>query len=280
MTLTHVPLVVYGASGAGLGLAAAFGSKALLVERTALIGQEWIASYTPGRDWHAPLESAPSRQLREELLARHLLNDEGFVHLPAMPPTLFRFVREKQLQVKMMTEIINVERDGDRLVVTLHNASGLERITTDRLIDTTPTAASSTAWQPQIVSRSLRALMAAPQTETDGEPDLPSQQGAVTWEKGLMPGEAIVRFPLEADQANWQTARAELHSWWQREHALFAPWTLAAVADAFELETHIKEQRIEELWDWFPTSSYANLLQAFDAGYRKGCQLHETVLSA
>lgn len=278
MSETYWPLVICGATGAGLGIAAAAGEKALLVERSALIGHEFIASYNPGDGWASPPESAFAQKLQSELLERNLLSAEGLVHLPAMPPVLFRFVRERQQRVMLMTEIIEVSRRGKQWVVTMHNASGLQRIVTDRLIDTTPTAVSLPGWQAPFLSRSINALMAA-DTDVLANTLLPASTDAASWFQGLMPGEAIVKMSLEGAD-DWQTARFGLHSWWQREHASFRPWTLAAVADVFEVRTDVEEYRLDERWDWFPSSSYANLLQAFDAGYRKGCHWHETVLSA
>jgi hypothetical protein len=278
MNEPHYPLLVYGASFAGLGIATAAKGRTLLVERTALVGNEFIASYNPGEAWESPVGTAPARQLREELLHRNLLSEEGKVHLPAIAPVLFHFIRQNGLNVRMMTEIVDVAARGQGYEVTLFNASGLQRITVDHIIDTTPTCASSPMLDAAPISKSINAMLHSEAPAST--PSLPDDEANVRLVEGLMPGELILKLALDSKD-DWTEARTKMHRYWMRHFRAFEPWTLAALADAFEIRTDVREKNLDnDGWIWFPSSTPSNLIQSFDAGYRKGSQLYETILSA
>ncbi|MDF2663052.1 MAG: hypothetical protein K0Q94_5843 [Paenibacillus sp.] len=278
MNQPHYPLLVYGATFAGLGIATAAKDRTLLVERTALVGSEFIASYNPGEDWESPVGTSAARQLREELLQRNLLSADGKVHLPAIAPVLFHFIRQNGLNVRMMTEIVDVAARGQGYEVTLFNASGLQRITVDHIIDTTSTCSSTPKLPAPFISKSINAML---HSETSAStPPLPDDDTDVRLVEGLMPGELILKLALDSED-DWTKARTTLHRYWERHFRAFEPWTLAALADAFEIRTDVREKSVDnDGWTWFPSSTPSNLIQSFDAGYRKGSQLYETILSA
>ncbi|GAA3404429.1 hypothetical protein ACFFNY_26775 [Paenibacillus hodogayensis] len=280
MTHPHYPLLVYGATSAGLGLTVAAPAGTLLVERSSLVGHEFVAAYNPGHRWERRLDSAAAELLRTELLERGLLTPEGRVHLPAIAPVLFRLIRQHCLHVQMMTEIVEVVPDRNGYAVTLLNASGLTRVTAGRLIDTTPLCSSLGARRMTPIAKSINAMLHAPGTAELPPSPLPEPlDGRVSLLDGLYPGERILRLELDAGDG-WLTAREKLHRYWADHYTAFAPWTIAALADAFDIRTTELDRDIADRWSWFPSSSYANLLEAYDAGYTKGCLLHETTVSA
>ncbi|CAG7634149.1 hypothetical protein ACFQI7_18690 [Paenibacillus allorhizosphaerae] len=279
MLQSHYPVLVYGATFAGLGIAAALKDRALVAERSALVGHEFIAAYHSGESWAAnPLHSTAAKDLRTELASRNLLSENGGVHLPAMAPVLFHRIRKLGLQATMMTEIVDVKVSKKGYDVTLFNASGLQQVTVDHLIDTTSTCLSDSSHPVSIESKSIHAMLHS-QTPAPVPSLPPGDEKRVRFVKGLMPGELILELSLHPSDG-WTEARTELHRYWEQRYEAFAPWTLAAVADAFAIRTAGRERSVGPDWSWFPSSNWANGLQAFDAGYSKGCHLHETILSA
>lgn len=278
MNKPHYPLLVYGATFAGLGIATAAKDRTLLVERTALVGSEFIASYNPGEGWDSQADTSAARQLRDELVQRNLLSDNGKVHLPAIAPVLFRHIRHNGLNVRMMTEIVDIAARGQSYEVTLFNASGLQRITADHIIDTTSTCSSAPQLHASFVSKSINAML---HSEVSAPvPALPDDDAVVGLVEGLMPGELILKLALDGKD-DWTEARAKLHRYWGRHFRAFEPWTLAALGDAFDILTDVREKSLDSNgWTWFPSSTPSNLIMAFDAGSRKGSQLYETILSA
>jgi hypothetical protein len=160
----------------------------------------------------------------------------------------------------------------------LFNASGLQRITVDHIIDTTSTCSSTPKLPAPLISKSINAML---HSETSAStPPLPDDDTDVRLVEGLMPGELILKLALDSED-DWTKARTTLHRYWERHFRAFEPWTLAALADAFEIRTDVREKSVDnDGWTWFPSSTPSNLIQSFDAGYRKGSQLYETILSA
>lgn len=277
MIPSHVPVLVVGATMAGLGIATAAKDRVLLVERSALVGHEFVAGCRPGEDWSEPPQSAPAHELRAELARRGLLSEEGQVHLPAIAPVLCHWIRREGLNVQMMTEVIEVAGGPGGYEVTLFDASGWRKLRADHLIDTTPSCVSAPAYRAPELSRSINAIL---HVQPPVPEKLPEAAGdGVQLARGLFPGELILRLPL-APEDGWPDARGKLHRYWQRHAEAFAPWTLAAAGDALDIRTARREERLDDGRLWFPSSGYANLLQAFDAGCRKGAELYEAVLSS
>ncbi|CAG7614640.1 hypothetical protein PAESOLCIP111_01732 [Paenibacillus solanacearum] len=279
MLQSHYPVLVYGATFAGLGIAAALKDSALLAERSALVGHEFIAAYHTGESWSAStLHNAAAKELRAELARRNLLSESGSVHLPAMAPVLCHRIRKLGLQARMMTEIVDVTAGARGYDVTLLSASGLQHITVDHLIDTTSACLSNPAHSVSIESKRIHAMLHS--SAPAPVPALPpGDEKRVRFVKGLMPGELILELSLQPSDG-WAEARAELHRYWEQRYEAFAPWTLAAVAETFAIRTAGRERSLGPAWTWLPSANWDNGLQAFDAGYSKGCQLHETILSA
>jgi hypothetical protein len=256
-----VPTFIYGATFAGLAIASAAPDETFLAEPTALVGKEFIASFNPGDCWENPLISDEANALRDDLLRRNLFSENGRVHLPPIAPVLFQLIREKNLNVKMMTKIVDVQPSSNGYEITLYNSSGLQKIEAGWIIDTTATCASNPAYQAPAEYRKINAMLhcADPQelTEWEGE--------SVELAPGLFPGEVILKLNVDVNDG-WIEARQKLHEYWLHRPKVLSPWILAAVADSFEIGVANGAHEIADNWTWFPSAAHANLLQAFDAG--------------
>jgi hypothetical protein len=275
MVQPHYPVLVYGATFAGIGMAAAAAGQALLVERSALVGHDFIASYNPGTGYDSPLATSAAEELRTELLARNLLTSEGRVHLPAMSPVLFNRMKQNRLPVRMLTELVSVSRTAEGFEVTLFSASGLEKVHVNRIIDTTATCRSKPGHPIAYTSKSINAYLHCPEGAAN---PIPAADDQACYVEGLFPGELILKLKLEPGD-DWTTARSKLHSYWKQRHVNCAPWTVAALADTFEVASAEQELELDAGWSWFPSSNQPNPLQAYEAGYLKGCRLNETIPS-
>lgn len=272
-TNAFVPVFIYGATLAGIGLSSAIGERSFLAEPSAMIGREFIASFHPGQNWENEPASAAAQQLRDELLRRNLLSSEGKVHLPPIAPVLFNRVRTESLNVRMMTRIVEVETTASKHLITLHNASGLQQITAGCIVDTTSTCASAPFYNPRVSQRKINAMLHCPQSEMPAEmPQVADENVEIV--SGLFPGELILKFGLEPND-DWIAARHKLHRYWMNRPEVLRPWTLAAVADEFEIGAPRGPHCIAEKWFWLPSCAYDNLLEGFDAGVLYAAEIHE-----
>lgn len=269
-SLETVPVLVIGATLAGLGLAYAGKERTLVVERTSGPGQESIACFNPGERLEEEVSSEAAVALREELKRRNLLSAENRLHLGGLAPVLFNRIRSDGLRVLFLTEVVSVEREReDEFAVTLFHASGLTRIRTRYIVDTTSRCLSAPDYRPEIRYKTLNAMLhcANPQ---ESLPLVNDENAELV--QGRFPGELILKLRLDPAD-DWPTARDKLHRYWANRRAAFGPWTMAVVADAFEIgapkgpHTHNVggDRRV-----WLPSCAYANALQAFDAGYGYG----------
>lgn len=259
-----VSVLVIGATLAGLGLASAGKERTLVVERTSGPGREYIGCFHPGERLEEPTGSEAAAALREELVRRNLLSDENRLHLGALAPVLFNRIRQDGLRVRFLTEVIRIERETDTngYTVTLFDASGFRQIRVLSIVDTTSLRLSSPDVRPDIRGKKINAML----HNTDPLASVPVvDDGHAEVVQGRFPGEVILKLRLDPGD-DWPAARGKLHRYWADRPAAFGSWTLALVADAFELHTEKGPFSIGDRWVWLPSCAYANALQSFDAG--------------
>jgi hypothetical protein len=264
---TEWPIVVLGSSFVGLGAACAAPDQVLVIERSMLVGSEWIAGYQAGEIWNKEAVTVAARELRLELIQRGLIGEGGAVHLPAMAPVLFRWIKEHQLQVQFLSETIGIEPSGDGYDVTLYNASGYQRIRAGQILDTTGECLSQPerrAASPTSTGKAIHAMLHGPDSLETGV--MIEREGlTATVTPGLLPGEALLRLPLSVD-AGWPVARRSLHEFWKARPEAWRDWTITAVADVFTVEAPRGPHLLAPGLTWLPACAYANGVEGFDAG--------------
>lgn len=264
-------LIVYGATWAGLGWALAAqdrGQSVAVVESTKRVGAEFIHSLTPGEGWHEAPRSQRALALRAELLERNLLTPEGRIHLPGLTPVLFEWVHRYQVDLWLMTEVIEVaSADTAGYSLTVYNASGLLQLQALTLVDTTWSARLCHGVTPRIREKRIGAFISPelgslPHAPTLGEP-------GVELISGRFPGEVIFKLTVGSTD-DWVQARRRLHDYWVSRPAELRPWTLTAVADEFDVALEDRPMALNSHQIWFPSKSCSNPLGAFDQGYLAG----------
>lgn len=272
---TQTPLLIYGATAAGIGLLLKHHPHALLVERSAQVGHEFVAAFHPGSHWQQQPHWEPARQLYDEMMVRNLLSLDGRVHLPPVAVVLMNLVKQEKLNFHLMTRIVAVEPLVQGYEVTLQNADGLQKIIAGRIVDTTSDCESCPAYPPLPIYRKLNAMLFCNQADAK-VPVL--EEGAGEIVQGRFPGELIFKLDLEKDD-DWVSARRKMHHYWQNRPAALVPWTLAAIADRFEVHVEKGPHCVAPAWRWLPSCAYENIVAAFDGGYgvEQGGEVLETV---
>ncbi|NQX60827.1 hypothetical protein [Paenibacillus qinlingensis] len=257
----YYPTIILGATFAGLGASYACGKEALLIERSDLVGYEFINSYNLGEAWHATLLSEEGAKLKNELMERGILSEEGRVHIPAIAPVLYKKIGCDSLPILLHTDVADIRQSGAGYEVTIYNASGFSSYRTDRIIDTRPEYAPA----HMIKSKCLNAMLNC--GEDDPEPSAGAESHLLLT-KGKLKGEIVVKVPLEVED-DWPTARHRLHQLWAGRPKQWESWTISSVAGFFELQIELEtSNEIEPNWFSLPSAAYRNPLEAFEAGLR------------
>lgn len=265
-------LLVCGATFAGIGAALAAqaaGRSVVVIERSALLGGEFIeafqcrhAEWKPRTDWGQWLY----RNMRE----RGIIGEDGCsVYLAALHSLLCLLVREQRLQVRMMTEIVEVGGGGGQYEVELHDIHGKSVIRVGDILDTTSRRLTCPGQLAVPIAKSLHAYLHHPEgiAWNDGG----GRESGLTIATWLRPFQATLQLEVPVE-ASWPAARQQLHRCWTERPDAWGLWTIAAIAGSFASKVPAGVQRIEAGWSWFPSEAYANPLDALDHGSEFGAK--------
>ncbi|TMV45027.1 hypothetical protein FE783_30620 [Paenibacillus mesophilus] len=263
-TLQHCPLLVCGATLAGIGAALAAGGEVLIVERSSTVGHEFIEAFNPGLTTADYVLSAFGERFRSELAERNLIGDNGIVHLPGLAPVLCRHLDLAQhIGVLFMTEIVEVKALASGYEVVLYNVSGFRTVIADRILDTTTCRLSDTANPHSSERLTLNAYLHGPANVPVSQPD---DRSAII-AQGRFEEEHILKWRVPAD-CDWPKARQGLHDYWRLRPQQLSAWTIAAVAGVIESRVPPGPHPLSARWTWLPSAGFDSPLQALDQGYR------------
>lgn len=265
--MKQIPLLIVGATFAGLGFASESGPEALVVEPFSQPGPEFISSYRPGEQWPRTARTEAGGRLLEELERRGVLDADRRLHVPAVLPIVCSWIREYGLRLLLMTQVVRIAPHPDGYEVTLAHASGLETLVAGRIVDTTSGGLPQTGVNElESAYKRINALLYRASLEADVSAPLPEpfdERLAIV--RGPLASEAIVSLKLAAHD-DWPTARRKLYAAWLDRPAAWQPWTIAAIADTFEHRAGKGPTAIRPSWTRLPSCAYANLLEALEEG--------------
>lgn len=260
----HYTTLICGATFSGVGALLASPDNVLMVERTAMVGGEYVEAINPGRSGNVPFRTSFGRSMNEELITRNLIAPAGGpLHLPALHPLLCQKLLGVQASVLLLTEIIAIKPHMRGYEVTVCNAAGWQVITASNIIDTTSRQVSSPGGRSMSIAKSLNAYILA----NDDQLSLPTfEHPRVELVQGRFVSEHILKWRIEPDE-DWLAARSSLVQFWASRPASLQPWTIAATATEFEYDAPDGAMRLDEHWSWLPSVGYDHPLLAMEHGF-------------
>lgn len=269
--IKQIPVLILGASAVAIGMANALKEKCLLVEKTCRLASEYVDAFAGHKNKKPEDICDATKDLMLELAKRDASTEDG-LYLPAISPVLFEQIKEKQIKCLFFTRVLKVKKDLKGYQVTLHNTSGITKIHTTCIIDTTVYCESKPYNYKRIESKSLNAYLV---TQKEGVlPDL-LQQEEVTIEKGYYKNQLVIKYKLGIED-NWVQAREKLFSYWDKREKSLEDYEIASVASEFQIKSIKQDEQIEENWFWLPSTVYEDVLEAFDQGIRTVKRMEET----
>jgi hypothetical protein len=271
--IPHYTVFVCGITATAIGIASENPKETLIVDRTGLVANEFIDCYHLGSEEFNEV-SPLGENLKIDLKNRNILDDTGKVHIPALAPVLFKLIRDYSIDTLLVTEIIEVNKIEDYYEITLHNNSGFQKVTANRIIDTTATAISCNNFKDQISSKSINAIL-----HTLVDEPFPFNHSEiisndiVSYHQGRFEKEIILKYLLNKED-DWIIARNKLHTYWQNRPQSIQKWQMASIASTFDIS--VKKQgpcEVDQNWEWLPSCAYENILEAIEVGVSYGKRL-------
>lgn len=132
------PVIVLGATFAGIGTAYADRENTLIIERSALVGYEFINCFRTGTGWLDCKVSSEGERLRNELFEKNILKKDGKICISETAPVLYNRLVADNLNFLFMTDVVSIDSTSSAFEVEVYNASGFSRFIADKIIDTRP----------------------------------------------------------------------------------------------------------------------------------------------
>ena len=230
---------------------------ALAIGRGILLAQEFCQGYVSLHLSQPHTELG--RDLQSELTRSGLLED-GRAHLPPIADVLARRLLEKNANLWLEAEALDVRPVSGGFEVDAMAVDGLRTVTAERVIDTT----SEGLWRCARQLSNYKKEARVPLLKTTGF--LPVLPDGVHIEYGLLPDEAILCVPVECS-AGWQETRFALRDAWRALYAENIGWELAAepVEPAILYDAPVYAE-LSRGWAFRPSASHGDLMRAFEEG--------------
>jgi hypothetical protein len=180
-----------------------------------------------------------------------------------MMPVLIKHITGQKLDVRMQTQVIEVNPRDGHFEVVCYDASGFRRIVADRLVDTTSRCVTKVD-RCRVKAKSLNMmLLGSPNAErTEGQSEYALRQGR-------FPNETVLKYAVDP-MDEWITARSKLFDFWLNRPEPLRSCAFVTHADEFDMAYEAAHASIQPGWEWLPSAYYANPLEAYDQGYNFG----------
>jgi hypothetical protein len=251
MEREYCDTAILGATFLGMGAALNLDDCAV-IESGGLFGAEFVNNYKINRPGQIVVKTKPGIAFLKELRDRGLVHEDGEIYQAPAVYVLSKFLKEKPLDIRLMTETIAVEKREGGYDISLYNMNGSSRIQAKRVIDTTILGRGRQRPWPVEVEKNLNAVMFNP-------------RGAAL--------DALVHNRISGLYVYSLPAPRELsrHEAVERLCALEGVFAgkgmrIASIAPEFSYTLRPFAEYTGENFLWQPSMGYANLIAAFDEG--------------
>jgi hypothetical protein len=260
-------IVVLGATCAALGLAGQIKEKykILIIHDTTMIAGEFIGAYNTGSNWKYEPKEYLTKEIRNELIERNIMNEKG-VSIYSAGSIFNKGFRELGIDILLDTKVLNIKRSDETYIIELFNCAGHSKIEADFIIDTGTERLSKT----DIVTKSLNCILS--NKEKDRFPDFSHKDIVFEEEQDDKFNTVIMKLNCSLESIMYKDRQLLIDLWRQMPESL-KPWKIAAIGLCHEIKPSFDYKQIQNNYILMPGAYYANPLIAMDEGAAKGRSL-------
>lgn len=247
---------VIGGTLTALGAALALKDDYIIIEKGAVPGFEFAHAFKAGINWDKTPVTAPGEAFKSEMEKRNIL-ENGRISIAALPPILFNMIKNEGLNFLFWTEIVEISREGGCWKIKLFNASGLNTILAENILDTTSGGVFG-KFASSLKMKKINAVL-----NGTGEISVPENAEIVDCR---FPSEKIFSVSLDLKD-DWPSARKKLFDAFISGHHCMKQWRIAATAFTFDYSSEKGPFMSDEKWTRLPSTGYDNPLAAFEGGF-------------
>ena len=252
--------LIFGASFLGIGAALA-ANNCIVAESGGIFGAEFVNTYKVTGNTPIAPKTGLGRTFLAELKNRKLASEDGCIYQAPAVYVMSKFLKEKPVDIRFMTELIKIEKNNGLFKVTVYHAKGFETITAGRLIDTTTLGRGHKKILSVNLKKSLNAVIHNPLGNSIENLYHNELSGLFIYS---------LEVPINASRYEAAEKLLSMENVFKKNEmkiTSIAPEFSYAMPAIGELRSM---EKIEENFSWHPSAGYANLAAAFDEGVSIG----------
>ncbi len=257
MTQRYYDTAILGATFLGLGAALNL-ENVVVIERGGLLGSEYVASYKVCEPKNINPKTKSGREFLCDLKERGLISETGEIYPAPTVYVLSSFLKEKNIDILLMTETINIERKEGLFYITVYHTKGYEVIIAKRILDTTTLGIWYNNLEETEISKSLNAIIYNPEKKSIDGLSYNSMNQFYTYS-----------LPVNLDTCRYDA----IEMLCDKEEFRLNGMHISSIASEFAYKLEPRCVIHEENYIWNPSTAYANLVEAFE----RGAQMAEEV---
>jgi len=258
--------IILGASFLGIGCALVL-DGCIVIESSGIFGAEFLNTYKVNNPGHVSVKTKPGIAFLDELRTRKLVSENGQIYQAPAIYVLSKFLKEKHIDIRLMTEVIKIEKEGKIYRLTLYNINGFKTVNTKRIIDTTSLGKGHTKAQMMMNQKYINAIIHNPTNSSMEGLSYNNASGMYTYSLAV---------PFNSSRFDAIEKLCSLEDIFRKKNmkiSSIAPDFFYTMPESGELCTAGPGfgKKIDDDFYWHPSIGQANLVAAFD----EGCSLGE-----
>ncbi len=244
--------VILGATFLGLGAALAKGKDVAVIEKGSLFGAEYVDCFRSAKETEFEPKTMLGQHFFAELKARGLVAENGQLYQAPAVYVLSSFLKEKEIDIYMMTEVISIEKTEAGYRITIFNTQGFSTIETKRILDTTNLGTGHNLGKTIAWSKSLNVILYNPDKQKLEGLSFNSASGLYFY-----------KMPVEQDISRYEAMERLVA---MEKELTEKNMRISAIAQEFAYDLEPVMKQADEHFIWQPSCAYINLTEAYDKG--------------
>ena len=260
--------IIIGCSVFGTAYALSSREKCLILEPSILVGSEFSSTYRCNPIDLNKAVSGNGQRLLYEMSKRNMLSNIGEIHIPPVSGILAGMLLEKNIPVMFMCHIVSIKACADGYIIEYFGEDGRAEITCGSILDTTSCGVYCGNIKEYSCTKKLSAVLCRNRAFAGEITEPCAEAEAMQIIKGRFEDEYVITLTV-LENENYVEARNKLLRCFQENSTLNAQFRIAAISPFFSYEySEPFSVNISDNFIWSPSSSYENLLAAFEGGAR------------